>query len=63
MIFMAQNEIQQLYTETVDMLSKEHREAAAEIRQGADALKKVIEVRSTAEKRSFLLSRLFNGDV
>ena len=60
---MTQDQIQGLYAETAEMLSTEHREAAAEIRQGALALKEAIAARSTAEKRSSLIARLFNGDV
>lgn len=60
---MTQKEIQELYTETAEMLSKEHAEAAAEIRQGAEALRATIAARATAEKRTSLLARLFNGNV
>lgn len=60
---MTQDQAQGLYTETADMLSKEHAEASAEIREGALALKEAIAARATAEKRSSLLARLFNGDV
>lgn len=59
---MAQDTIQELYAETAGMLSKEHADASAEIRQGALALMSAIAARSTADKRSSLIARLFNGD-
>ncbi len=45
------------------MLSKEHADAAAEIRQGAIALQEAIAARGAGEKRASLLARLFNGSV
>lgn len=60
---MTQTDIRKLYTETADTLSKEHAEAAAEIRAGALALHAAVDARSSAGKRSSLLARLFNGDV
>ena len=60
---MAQNDMQEFYMETADVLSKEHAEAAAEIRQGAIALQESIAARATTEKRSSLLARLFNGNI
>lgn len=60
---MTQDQIQGLYAETAEMLSKEHMDAAADIRQGALALMDAIAARSTADKRSSLIARLFNGDV
>lgn len=60
---MTANDTQQLYRETADMLSKEHAEAAREIRQGIIALQETIATKGAAEKRSSLLARLFNGNV
>lgn len=59
---MTSNDIQQLYRETATLLSKEHAEAAAEIRQGTIALQETVASQGAAEKRSSLLARLFNGN-
>ncbi|MDQ1299716.1 MAG: hypothetical protein QG636_384 [Patescibacteria group bacterium] len=59
---MTSNDTQQLYRETAAVLSKEHAEAAAEIRQGMIALQETIASQGAAEKRSSLLARLFNGN-
>lgn len=59
---MTVNDTQQLYRDTATLLSEEHAEAAAEIRQGIIALQETIASTGAAEKRSSLLARLFNGN-
>ena len=63
LIPMTPDPVPELYEETATMLSKEHADAAAEIRQGAIALQEAIAARGAGEKRASLLARLFNGSV
>lgn len=60
---MTPDPVPELYEETATMLSKEHADAATEIRQGAIALQEAIAARGAGEKRASLLARLFNGSV